>query len=115
MRFIKKEINYFIEQMNNDYPISYLKSLMYEFPKLTNREQTHLYKEIYKYNLKNEKSFNQYLNDIDIYNEDLVKSKLESIHIKERLDILWKYYRYLDLKDILFYIVNMNRLMKYNN
>lgn len=115
MNRLRKEIHYFIEKINDDYPILYIKSLMYELPKLTKKEQIYLLKKINEFNKSNEEIVNKYLQDIDIYEIELVNLKLEHIEIKERLDILWKYYRYLDLKDIQFYILNMHKLMKYNN
>ena len=83
MNRLRKDINYFIEKMNNDYPIIYLKSLMYELPKLTKKEQKYLLKKINEFNKSNEEIVNKYLQDIDIYEIELVNLKLEHIEIKE--------------------------------
>ena len=111
-KLIRNQFKDFIFLLTNNYPIMHIKSCILELP-IPNKSEKNLLKNELKKNIENyENILRNNFGDYDLFDINQLHEKIKLIPIKEKTHYLWLNHRYIALKDISFFILNLQILKK---
>ena len=112
-KFVKNEFKDIIILIKNDYPIDHIKLYLKELPKPIKRDMNYLKKEFKAIFQKYEDILIGNFGNIDLFEVSQLKKKTINLSPKEKLHYLWLNHRYIELKEVAFYVYNLQNLHKF--
>lgn len=110
---VKNEYKDIIFLIKDDYPIDHIKCYVNELSKPNKRDMNYIKKEFKNIFKKYEDILCKTFGDYDLFEINHVKEKTTHLPIKEKFYYLWLNHRYIDLKEVAFYMYNLQNMQKF--
>lgn len=113
-KYIRKEVKDFISLLRDNYPIMHLKPYLRSFCNLNKNNINYIKNELIKTTNHIEGVLTQKCGTLDFFEINNVSEKVKDLPLSEKHHYIWLNYRFIELKDMCFYILNVNNYAKNN-